>query len=385
MVAKIRSVGARIDKVLHDAVADAASRIGLPLRSIAATDVARDRWALSASGSTRWLNPLEEQFYGDSARPETVTHPVASLLEFENVFVTGSEALIFDNFCNRIIPDESQTRILSRKARRPIRWLARREEGPVFPMGGRGTGNRGHFLAEHLPRLLLARRSEQCPSNLRLLLTQGHESWQSEYLSLLGEKPENLLAGSHGSILCETLLTVPSLSDGHTAELYKPAVYADIRQRFFATCPDITRTRRQVFISRSDASSRRLGNESEVYATCRVLWPNLELVTLSGMSLAQQISLMRETDLVIGPHGQSFHLNLFLTDALSIQLVPGARNETNEYLTWTTNYERLGLVAGNRCISFFTGPNVTDEDWLYPIDELRKCLGRLQQISGEPE
>lgn len=385
MAGKIRSVGAKIDKALHDAAADVASRIGLPLRGTAATELARNNLALSESDSTRWLNPLEGQFYGDSARPETVTHPATSLLQFENVFVTGSEALIFADFYNRIIPDESQGRILSRKARRPIRCLARREDGPVFPMGGRGTGNRGHFLAEHLPRLMLARGSGQCPLNLRLLLTPGHESWQSEYLSLLGETLESLLPGSHGSILCETLLTVPSLSEGSAAELYKPAVYADIRRRFLASCPDTARTRRQVFISRSDATSRRLSNEPEVYAACREFWPNLELVTLSGMSLAKQVDLMRGTDVVVGPHGQSFHLNLFLTDALSIQLVPGERNETNEYLTWAANYERLGLVAGNRCISFFSGPNVTDEDWLYPINELRKHLGRLQKLTGEPK
>jgi len=383
MAAKIRTVGVRIDKVVHDAVADIASRIGLPLRATAATEAARNRWVLSEIDSTRWLNPLEGQFYGNSARRETVIHPAASLLELNNVFVTGSEALIFADFFRRIIPDESQARVLSRKARRPLRWMARREKGPVFPMGGRGTGNRGHFLAEHLPRLLLARGSGECPPNLRLLLTPDHGSWQSEYLSLLGEKPENLLPGSHGSIFCETLLTVPSLSEGSAAELYKPAVYAEIRRRFLASCPDAGPARRQVFISRSDATSRRLRNESEVYAVCREFWPNLELVTLSGMSLARQINLMQGADVVVGPHGQSFHLNLFLTDALSLQLVPGARNETNEYLTWATNYERLGLVAGNRCISFFTGPNVSDEDWLYPIDELRKNLGKLRKLSGE--
>ena len=101
MAAKTRSIGARIDKVLHDAVADVTSRIGLPLRSIAATEVARNRLNLSGNDSTRWLNPLERQFYGDSARSEIVLHPVASMLEFANVFVTGSEALLFADFCNR--------------------------------------------------------------------------------------------------------------------------------------------------------------------------------------------------------------------------------------------------------------------------------------------
>ena len=383
MASTIRNVSAKITKVLHDAAADVAGKTGLPLRTTAATEVARKRLVLSDSDSTRWFNLLEMLFYRNSAKPEIVTHPVASLMEFDNVFVTGSEALIFSDFWNRIIADESQVFILSRKARRPIRWLAKRETGPIFPMGGRGTGNRGHFLIEHLPRLLLARRSGQCPPNLRLLLTPGHESWQSEYLSLLGEKQESLLRGSHGSILCKTLLTVPSLSEGTIAELYKTAVYAEIRKRFLASCPDTARARRRIFISRSDASSRRLLNESEVYAACREFWPDLELVTLSGMSLMQQIALMQETAFLIGPHGQSFHLNLFLADAWSIQLVPGARNGTNEYLTWATNYDRLGLVARNRCISFFAGPNVTNDDWLYPIDELRRYLGRLKRLNGE--
>jgi hypothetical protein len=100
------------------------------------------------------------------------------------------------------------------------------------------------------------------------------------------------------------------------------------------------------------------------------------------MSLAEQVILMQQSATVIGPHGQSFHLNLFLSDALSIQLVPGERHETNDYLLWATNYERLGTIGGNRCISFFAGPNVTSEDWCYPSDDLRQKIQRLKELLG---
>jgi hypothetical protein len=73
---------------------------------------------------------------------------------------------------------------------------------------------------------------------------------------------------------------------------------------------------------------------------------------------------------------------LFLSDASSIQLVPGERTDANEYLLWSTNYERLGTIGGNGCVSLFAGPNVTSEDWRYPIDDLRQKLQRLKGLLG---
>jgi hypothetical protein len=373
---------AKADKILHDLATDVAWRLGIPLREAKASELARSQTTIAESQISRWRNPLEDQFYGGPAMPNEILSQSAVLYRFADVFVTGSEALLFADFGTRIVTDRSQAGIMTRKARRPIRWVARWERDPVFPMGGRGTGNRGHFLCEHLPRLMVARESGACPEKMRLLLTPGHEKWQSEYLSLLGERAENFLPGSHGSIFCETLVTVPNLSMGRGADLYKPETYANIRNRFFAVCPFTKGSRRNIFVSRSDAKSRRLVNEGEVYTVCREFWPDLEFVTLTGMSLAEQVVLMRQSALVIGPHGQSFHLNLFLSDALSIQLVPGERTDANEYLLWATNYERLGTIGGNRCVSLFAGPNVTSEDWCYPIDDLRQKLQRLKGLLG---
>jgi hypothetical protein len=370
----------KANKFIHDTAADLAWRLQTPLRAVQLVELTQSCHAIADSQTYRWPNPLEVDFYGDSAMSAEVTCASAMMFEFTNVFVTGSEALLFEDFWTRIIPDASQAGVMMRKARRPIHWLARRERDPVFPMGGRGTGNRGHFLCEHLPRLMVARESGACPKNIRLLLTPGHEKWQSEYLSLLGERSENFLPGSHGSIFCKTLITVPNLSTDTKADLYKPETYAAIRDRFFAVCPVSKGPRRNVFLSRSDAKSRRLVNEDEVYALCREFWPDLEFVTLTGMSLAEQVILMQQSALVIGPHGQSFHLNLFLSDALSIQLVPGGRTDANEYLLWATNYERLGMIGGNRCISFFAGLNVTSEDWYYPSIDLRQKLHHLKEL-----
>jgi hypothetical protein len=372
----------KANKFIHDTAADFACRLQTPLRAVQSSELARSCIAIADGHTYRLSNPLEVEFYGDGARSIEVTCAPARIFELTDVFVTGSEALLFVDFWTRIITDSSQAGVLLRKARRPLHLLARRERDPVFPMGGRGTGNRGHFLCEHLPRLMVARESGACPGNMRLLLTPGHEKWQSEYLSLLGERAENFLPGSHGSIFCETLVTVPNLSTDTKAELYKPEIYAEIRNRFFAACPASKGPRRNVFVSRSDAKSRRLVNEKEIYAVCREFWPDLEFVTLTGMSLAEQVILMRQSALVIGPHGQSFHLNLFLSDALSIQLVPGERTDANEYLLWSTNYERLGTIGGNRCVSLFAGPNVTSEDWCYPIDDLRQKLQRLKGLLG---
>ena len=369
----------KLNRLLHDARGAWCARFGPPLQIVSDAPSIRDSITLRRPARTVWDNPLEQAYYGSGARPAVVEHGDAMLYRLADVCITGSEALMFTGPHTLLRLDASQNQIAVRKMRRPISWLARRVEGPLLPLGGRGTGNRGHFLCEHLPRLLLARERLGAGFPLKMLLTPGHAVWQTEYLTRLGEDPRSMVEGSRGTVFCPEVLFVPNLSTASIVDLYEPGVYREIARRF-KTGLSPRRGEQRLFITRKDAPSRRLLNEDEVFAAFRGAYPGLERVSMSGMSLSEQVTLFANAQLVVGAHSQSFRNLLYCAGALAVQLVPGTRSADNEYVPWATNYERLGLIYGNRCLSLYSGQPYRGGDWVFPLDDLRQAIDRLHSL-----
>jgi capsular polysaccharide biosynthesis protein len=371
----------KLDRLLHDAWAAWCARFGPRLQIVAESPAIREKIVLRPASRTVWQNPLEDAYYGAGAGRAIVEHPESALYRLADVSVTGSEVLLFTGAHTLLRLDPSQNTIETRKARRPIAWRARRVDGPVMPLGGRGTGNRGHFLCEHLPRLLLAREHLGAHLPLRVLLTPGHGSWQREYLVRLGEDAARAVEGSRGTLFCPEAWFVPNLSRDERADLYEPGVYREIARRFKRGLAPRDAGRR-LFVTRKDAPSRRLANEDEAYAACAAAFPGLERVAMSGMSLGDQIALFAQAEVVIGAHSQAFRNLLYCEDVLALQLVPGRRDPANGYHVWAANYDRLGLVHGNRCLSLYAGEPYADGDWVFPLDALRAALFRLNELGA---
>ena len=375
----------KLDRLLHDARGAWCAQFGPALEIVSDAPAIRECVVLRPPARTVWANPLERAYYGSSVRSAVVEHAEALLYRLADVCITGSEALMFSGPHTLLRLDSSQNQIAVRKVRRPIAWLARRVDGPIVPLGGRGTGNRGHFLCEHLPRLLLARERLGVDFPLKMLLTPGHARWQTEYLTLLGENASRLVEGSRGTVYCSDVWFVPNLSTGSIVELYEPGIYREIARRF-KTGLSPRRGERRLFITRKDAPSRRLLNEDEVFAAFHDVFPGLTRISMTGMPLQEQIALFAHATIVVGAHSQAFRNLLYCEGALAIQMVPGTRSADNEYVPWATNYERLGLIHGNRCLSLYAGQPYGGGDWLYPLAELGQAidrLGNLREASAE--
>jgi Glycosyltransferase 61 len=371
----------KLERNLHDARARWCARFGPPLQIVSDASCIRQKFLLREASQTNWTNPLELEFYGDGAQPAIAQHKEVMLYQLDNIWITGSEALMFCGPHTLLRLDSSQIEITasSPKIRRPISRLAHRIEGQVMQLGGRGTGNRGHFLCEHLPRLLLARERLGEDYPLKILLTPDNAAWQTDYLVRLGEDPRNMVEGSRGTLFCRQAWFVPNLSSGPQIGLYEPGVYREIARRFKRGLTPQS-TKRLLFITRKDAPSRRLLNEDEVFETCRGIYPNLERVAMSTMSLSEQVALFANAKLVIGAIGQSFRSVLWCEGALTIQLSPGSRSSENQYMAWATASERLGLIHGNRSITLFTGQPRGQNDWIFPLEDLRRALERLASL-----
>lgn len=180
-------------------------------------------------------------------------------------------------------------------------------------------------------------------------------------------------------MFCREAWFVPNLLLAERHALYEPALYLEIARRFKRGIQP-QRKDRCLFITRKDAPSRRLLNEDEVFATLRGAYPDLERVSLTGMSLQDQITLFAEARLVAGSAGQAFCNLLFCEGALCIQLVPGYRAPEDIFHVWAANQDRLGLIHGNRCLSHYSDQRYHEGDWTFPLEVLKKALKHLESL-----
>ena len=150
--------------------------------------------------------------------------------------------------------------------------------------------NYSHWLTAHLPKLLML-REEGLDSEVILPATLAPAVEAS--LRLFGMPPENYKRFDTRKSLQVEELTVVSSDRFHPELLKLVARHCPVP---FAGNP-----KRRVFISRTGATRRRLLNEDE-------LWPHLEKagferVRMEMLDFGEQVKLMRETAVLVAPHG----------------------------------------------------------------------------------
>lgn len=368
----------KLIRLAHDSKTTLCSLVGLRLRSTNCHPQMVSRIPVVEEQTARHENQLEGAFYGAPVRTE-IEHPAINLFILKDVWVTGSEGHIF--FGPRILFSicPSTHGVEDRKIRRPIAWLSKTIEEPIFVLSGRAPGNRGHFLVEHMPRLIAGLQAISRLGQCKILVTPDHRGWQVEYLEKLGFEPSDVIEGSLGSVFCKTALYVPLLSCRKEATISLRAHYEVLREKL-APAP-LPPKGFPIFLARKDAPDRNLVNEEAIFRIAQDHFPGLRSVTLSGMRLEEQIRLFQQAPVVIGPHGQPFRNLLFCNDTLSIQLLQGCREASNEYYHWAQNYNWLGNMFGNRCISLFSDIAFhKNSNWIYPEDKLVRDLSKVKAL-----
>lgn len=330
---------------------------------------------LEPASEIQWVNPFEDTFYGD-VTVRTALLSETRLLELNDVFVTGSESIIFSEAHTVLRLCASHDGQPARKIRHPLRSLSLKIDEPVFLLGGRAPGNRGHFLVEHLPRLLLAQQELGGDFPRRVLVTPGHASWQREYLNQFGFSQIEVIEASPGTTWCRHAWTLPNLSRTGVAELNPPHAYRALVSRLSPF--DKQRPRTAVFLTRKDAPGRRLSNEEEIFSIARRRIPDLQRICFAELTIPQQAELSASAKVIIGPHSQAFRCVLYAQDALIIQLTPGSRHHENEYRFWSDNYSLLATLQNNRAVSLYANDSQrASQDYRYAGDRFESELANL--------
>jgi capsular polysaccharide biosynthesis protein len=164
--------------------------------------------------------------------------------------------------------------------------------------------NHSHWLTAHLPKLLLLRERRTLDD---VLLPASRPGRMDDSLRLAGFDPERFPTFDPERPLAVDALTVID------TDRFRPELLRLVRNAMAAsgaTAPSgAIAPSRRIFISRSKAGRRRLVNEDH-------LWPVLaaagfERVHMEDLTFAGQVALMRDTAVLLAPHGAGLTNMLF--------------------------------------------------------------------------
>ncbi|MCH9625716.1 MAG: hypothetical protein S4CHLAM123_08940 [Chlamydiales bacterium] len=169
-----------------------------------------------------------------------------------------------------------------------------RVKGEVVTLAAGWQGAFYHWIYEVLPRLHLV---EKAGYSLNTLFVEAKSSFQKQSLELMGVGSDQLINASEYAAVQAEKLIVPSIPEVPTRW-----ACAYLRDKML---PNLQRkAKKRLYISRSDATKRRLLNEEEI-------WPILEArgfekCILSSLSFREQAAAFASAEAVVGPHGAGF-------------------------------------------------------------------------------
>jgi hypothetical protein len=226
----------------------------------------------------------------------------------------------------------------------------------------------GHWLRDVLCRLVLL---EQQGIEYDWLYVPCDKNYMKETLCLWGVDMSKIIEpkGEYEHIQADELI-VPSLtvrikpddtvsfSDHIALSAYYPDwIIQELRRKFLplaaAQASDQTFAKK-IFISRQDATHRRMTNEDEVFALFKA--KGFERCFLSQLSFLDQVQLFQQVEVVVGAHGTGFENLIFSQPGTRvIEIFQGRSDSTYWYLAQSMglHYEYIQTMKFKHRIGFY--------------------------------
>ena len=134
-------------------------------------------------------------------------------------------------------------------------------------------------------------------------LINATAQFQKDSLQVLNIPSHQILSPTHDTHIEADELIVPSLAGPVFSLSPQPRACRYLRSTFLQSARAQT-PHRALYITRADASIRRVINEAEIRE--EVIANGFEIVSLSNVPLLQQVEIFSEAKIIVGPHGAGF-------------------------------------------------------------------------------
>ncbi len=166
--------------------------------------------------------------------------------------------------------------------------------------------NHSHWLTAHLPKILLLRERGGLEE---IMLPRERTPTMDGSLRMLGLDPDAFRTFDH-----ERPLEIAELTFVQN-DRFRPELLRMVQAAFAASAESPTPHRR-VFVSRGKAARRNLVNEDEIWTTLEKA--GFERVYMEDLSFEDQVLLMRETAILVGPHGAGLTNMIFCSPGADV-------------------------------------------------------------------
>lgn len=248
-------------------------------------------------------------------------------------------------------------------------------EGTIAILSGLTNDMYFHWLFDILPRFDLLRRSGVNFSQIDYFLVSSQIAFQQETLNLLEVPPSKILETQDHLHIQASQLVIPSYPS--TPAWMTKRVCNWLQQLILGTSFTQPKTYDRLYITREQASTRRIINESEVIAFLQPL--GFQPVALELLSVQEQAHLLAAANVVISAHGGGLTNLTFCQPGTTVieifspnfvypcyWLICNLLNLDYYYLT--------GTIPGGYFLHHQLYPNPRTEDFLVNLAELKQVL-----------
>lgn len=225
-----------------------------------------------------------------------------------------------------------------------------------------------HWMIDYLPRVRCITDMDDFKDFL-FLTGDKLRPFQLETLGRAGISENRLLQiPARRMVECDELAITPIAVDDMSKEVAPDAI-AWLRG-LFQDSESSARTSkpRRIYLSRRDASCRRVLNEEDISALLHRY--EFEIVTASNLTVAQQAALLRDAEIVVAPHGASLTNIVFCRPGTPvIEILPvGPKGKGAHY------YQGLARSSGTNWRVVKVRPTNQDNDYHLDCGALEKAV-----------
>jgi len=320
------------------------------------------------------LGPDLKKTYTGPQTPDQI-----NIKAYRNVTCYPPEGMIFKGLKPIALDQITKQRIKYRFPWRNLLPVKKYKKKSVLLLTGKNHASFGHYFLEQFPRLLrfLKFKESESIKDFDILASKGNYNHIRQIIKIFDLEVNKIHTLKNIPLKFEELFYVNPPSNAY--KMFNQTDFVILKKLLsnlhFNSQSSLSEN---LFLTRTNAPRRRLINEIRVFDIFKDYLPDIEMVDLGQFSLLEQIKIIKNTKVLVGPNGQSFASSIFGQKILhNIVLSPCSPPP----FSWACKFASISTLLGGQGSVLYSAES-TDrsfhQDWQYSEKALHK---QLEQVS----